>query len=36
VAGLISESGVTINGDACVAKSYPDFFTDLESIKIKK
>jgi len=36
IAGLISESGVTIDGDGCVAKSYPDFFADLHSIRIKK
>lgn len=36
VAGLISESGVTIDGEACVAKSYPDFFADLESVRLKK
>jgi 3-phosphoshikimate 1-carboxyvinyltransferase len=36
VAGLISESGVSIDGDACVAKSYPNFFADLESIRVQK
>ncbi len=35
VAGLISSTGVQINGAQCVSKSYPEFFEDLDSI-IKK
>ena len=33
VAGLISERGVTITGAECVAKSYPDFFEDIERLR---
>ncbi len=33
VAGLKSRYGVRMEGEACVAKSYPDFFQDLESIR---
>jgi 3-phosphoshikimate 1-carboxyvinyltransferase len=32
VAGLASRDGVTMEGEACVDKSYPDFFRDLESL----
>ena len=33
VAGLRSRRGVTMEGAACVAKSYPDFFPALDSIR---
>jgi 3-phosphoshikimate 1-carboxyvinyltransferase len=33
VAGLKSRYGVNMEGEACVAKSYPDFFQALESIR---
>ncbi|MBP3643166.1 MAG: 3-phosphoshikimate 1-carboxyvinyltransferase [Alistipes sp.] len=33
VAGLISERGVTITGAECVAKSYPNFFEDIERLR---
>lgn len=32
VAALGAQGGVTIRGDECVAKSYPDFFEDLKKI----
>ena len=32
VAGLASEEGVSILGPDCVAKSYPGFFSDLETL----
>ncbi|WP_300798318.1 3-phosphoshikimate 1-carboxyvinyltransferase [uncultured Alistipes sp.] len=35
VAALRAEGDVTIEGTECVAKSYPDFFEDLESIRIR-
>lgn len=33
VAALRSERGVDLDGEACVAKSYPDFFADLEGLR---
>lgn len=33
VAGLISERGVTITSVECVAKSYPNFFEDIERLR---
>lgn len=33
IAGVISERGVSILGDECVSKSYPNFFENLESIR---
>ena len=33
VAGLRSRYGVKMDGEACVAKSYPEFFQALESIR---
>ena len=33
VTGLISERGVTITGAECVAKSYPNFFEDIERLR---
>ena len=33
VAGLLSDGQVTIEGAECVAKSYPGFFQDLETIR---
>jgi 3-phosphoshikimate 1-carboxyvinyltransferase len=33
IAGLNSKDGVIISGWKCVAKSYPDFFRDLEALK---
>lgn len=35
VAGLISDGVMQIHGAECVAKSYPDFFEQLESIREK-
>lgn len=35
VAGLMSDGEMRIHGAACVAKSYPDFFEQLESIRVK-
>ncbi|MBQ5654497.1 MAG: 3-phosphoshikimate 1-carboxyvinyltransferase [Alistipes sp.] len=35
VAGLISDGVMQIHGAECVAKSYPDFFEQLESIRAK-
>lgn len=32
-AALISRDGVAIHGEACVAKSYPDFFKRLEELR---
>jgi 3-phosphoshikimate 1-carboxyvinyltransferase len=32
VVGLISDKGVTIRGAECVAKSYPNFFEDINSL----
>jgi 3-phosphoshikimate 1-carboxyvinyltransferase len=32
VAALVSRDGVTIDDEACVAKSYPEFFADLASL----
>ena len=32
VAALLSDEGVAIEEDGCVAKSYPDFFRDLETL----
>ena len=34
VAGLGSRNGVTIEGAECVAKSYPEFFDDLEQLMV--
>jgi 3-phosphoshikimate 1-carboxyvinyltransferase len=36
VAALNSESGVTIKDEKCVSKSYPGFFEDLESLRVRK
>jgi len=33
VAGLTSRDGVTMDGEGCVAKSYPDFFQALDSLR---
>ena len=33
VAGLRSREGVTMEGEACVDKSYPEFFRDLASLR---
>jgi 3-phosphoshikimate 1-carboxyvinyltransferase len=33
VAGLRSREGATMEGEACVDKSYPDFFRDLASLR---
>ena len=33
VAGLASRQGVTMEGEACVAKSYPGFFQALDSLR---
>jgi len=33
VAGLRSRNGARMEGEACVAKSYPEFFQALESIR---
>ncbi len=33
VAALRAKGSVGINGDACVSKSYPGFFTDLEALR---
>ncbi len=35
VAALRSEHGVTMAGEGCVAKSYPDFFQALESLRAR-
>lgn len=35
VAALASDTGVTIEGAECVAKSYPGFFDDLDALKEK-
>ncbi len=35
VAGLMSDGEMRIHGAECVAKSYPDFFEQLESIRVK-
>lgn len=35
VAALCSEGVIRIHGAECVAKSYPDFFEQLESIRVK-
>ena len=35
VAGLCSDGTMQIADAECVAKSYPDFFEDLERIRIK-
>ena len=35
VAALRAEGVVTIEDAECVAKSYPEFFEDLESIRIR-
>ena len=32
VAALRAEGNVGISGEACVSKSYPDFFSDLETL----
>lgn len=34
VAALRSEKGVQIKDEGCVSKSYPGFFTDLESLRV--
>ncbi len=34
VAALRSEGGITIEGAECVAKSYPNFFRDLETLMV--
>jgi 3-phosphoshikimate 1-carboxyvinyltransferase len=36
VAALASAEGVTIEGADCAAKSYPDFFSDLDAVREKK
>lgn len=36
VAALRSGASVTIEGTECVAKSYPGFFEDMESIRVKE
>jgi 3-phosphoshikimate 1-carboxyvinyltransferase len=36
VAALNSQKGVKIDGAECVAKSYPGFFGDLESLMVKR
>ena len=33
VAGLNAEKPVVIHGVECVAKSYPDFFKDIEMLR---
>ena len=33
VAALRAEGSVGIDGEACVSKSYPGFFTDLEALR---
>ena len=33
VAGLRAKGNISINGEACVSKSYPGFFADLEAIR---
>jgi len=33
VAGLASSNGVTMEGEGCVAKSYPEFFQALDSLR---
>jgi len=35
VAGLASEEGVAVEGHECAAKSYPEFFDDLDALKEK-
>lgn len=35
VAGLLSDGIMMIHGAECVAKSYPDFFEQIESIRVK-
>jgi 3-phosphoshikimate 1-carboxyvinyltransferase len=34
VAGLLCPEGVVVVGEACVAKSYPAFFEDLDSVRM--
>ncbi len=36
VSALRSDCEVTIKGAECVSKSYPDFFEDLESLRVKE
>lgn len=36
VSALRSDGEVTIKGAECVSKSYPDFFEDLESLRVKE
>ncbi|MCX6771428.1 MAG: 3-phosphoshikimate 1-carboxyvinyltransferase [Candidatus Micrarchaeota archaeon] len=36
VAALASEKGARIRGAECVSKSYPRFFEDLESLRVRK
>jgi 3-phosphoshikimate 1-carboxyvinyltransferase len=36
VAALNCENGVEIKDEKCVSKSYPGFFADLESLRVKK
>ncbi|MFZ5982958.1 MAG: 3-phosphoshikimate 1-carboxyvinyltransferase [Acidobacteriota bacterium] len=35
VAGLLCPNGAAVVGEACVAKSYPGFFDDLDSIRME-
>lgn len=35
VAGLCSDGAMVIHGAECVAKSYPDFFEQIESVRVK-
>ena len=35
IAALNAQSPVSIKNDKCVSKSYPDFFGDLESLRVK-
>lgn len=36
IAGLTAREGVVIQNPACVSKSYPDFFSDLDSLLVKQ
>jgi 3-phosphoshikimate 1-carboxyvinyltransferase len=36
VTGLTARSAVTIKGPECVAKSYPEFFADLEKLQVTR
>jgi 3-phosphoshikimate 1-carboxyvinyltransferase len=35
VAALRTRGGVNLEGEGCVAKSYPDFFEDLDALAVK-